>query len=893
MGNFNFLKEKYEELYEIANFAEKYVYSDPNGSLFKSGLAAEQIVKYIVSYEGLSDVIGNETSARKLNYLKRDGFLPNEINDAFYVLRIKRNEATHEGAGIEESSLGNLRLLYGVSSWFMEVYGDYNYTEKPFVVPKKVNEKAVSIKEIEENKKELEQKVKELEQKLLSVNQKEEKFEERKKRSLEKAKSVKLNEAQTRELIDRQLRSVGWEADSVNINYKKGIRPEKNKNMAIAEWETDSKINKKGYVDYALFIGEKLVGMIEAKKYDTDISAVLDNQVKDYAENIKREHLEKYCIEIFSDKYYVPFIFAANGRGYIEQFKTKSGIWFRDLRNFSKTSKALHGWPSPQGIEEKLELNILKADNILKERDYRDLQNVSGLNLRYYQIEAIKAVEEAILKGKKEILLAMATGTGKTMTALGMIYRFLKAKRFKRILYLVDRTALGNQTFGAFSNVKIDESLPLTEIYDVKEINDKKIEKETKLHIATVQGMVKKIFFSNEFDDEKAMPSIYDYDCIIVDEAHRGYLLDKELSENETFYRNEQEYRSRYRAVIEYFDAVKIALTATPALHTAEIFGKPVYNYSYRSAVIDGYLVDYNAPHEIKTKLSQEGIKYKKGEQLVFYNPVTKEVENSEELPDEIKFEVETFNKKIVNESFNREVLKEILEDLDVYEEAKTLIFAVNDSHADMIVNILKEEFEKQHISPDAVMKITGSIENGDSKKIDAAIKKFKNEMFPNIAVTVDLLTTGIDIPKISNIVFLRQVKSRILYEQMMGRATRLCKEIGKTHFEVYDAVGLYNVLEDVSTMKPVLTNVYTTFDELIDSFEKLQTEEQKKNQIDILIAKMRRVIGRISKENTEQFTSLTEGFSPEKFIEEIKKEPLGKTLELIKNSKAAFKYLK
>ena len=323
--------------------------------------------------------------------------------------------------------------------------------------------------------------------------------------------------------------------------------------------------------------------------------------------------------------------------------------------------------------------------------------------------------------------------------------------------------------------------MTLDSIYNIKGLDEKEIDRETKIHIATVQSLVKRILYPK--DD--TMPSVTDYDLIVVDEAHRGYILDKEMSETEMLYRNQDDYISKYRTVIEYFDAVKIALTATPALHTTEIFGKPVFNYSYREAVIDGYLVDHDAPHNIRTKLRVEGIKYEKGEQLAIYDPVTGEVLNSAELEDDMKFEIDSFNRQVITENFNRTVLEEIAWDFNPDGQGKTLIYAVDDNHADLIVKILKEIYAEGGVDNDTVMKITGSVAGGNKKKISEAIKRFKNESLPKIVVTVDLLTTGIDVPEITTLVFMRRIKSRILFEQMLGRATRLCPAIGKTHFEI------------------------------------------------------------------------------------------------------------
>ena len=365
------------------------------------------------------------------------------------------------------------------------------------------------------------------------------------------------------------------------------------------------------------------------------------------------------------------------------------------------------------------------------------------------------------------------------------------------------------------------------------------------------------------------------------------------MGEDEALYCNQDDFRSKYRAVIDYFDAVKIALTATPALHTTEIFGKPVYSYDYRTAVVDGYLVDHDAPHIIKTKLSEEGIVFEAGSTAPIYDPVTNTIVNSDELEDDLKFEVQDFNRKVVTKSFNETVLAEIAKDIDPNEKGKTLIFAVDDAHADMITQILKEYYSKQGISEEAIMKITGSIENGNPEKIKEAIRRFKNETFPNIVVTVDLLTTGIDVEEIVNLVFLRRICSRILFEQMLGRATRLCPEIGKNHFEIYDAVGVYHTLEPVSTMKPVVVNPTVTFDDLIDGIDSLETDKARKNQLDIIIAKILRNKNKMTDEFREHFKALADGETPESFVDNLRNMPIDKAIETVKKSHDAFAYVR
>ncbi len=593
----------------------------------------------------------------------------------------------------------------------------------------------------------------------------------------------------------------------------------------------------------------------------------------------------------------MPFTFATNGRPYLEQYETKSGIWFLDLRLPYNAPKALHGWISPTGIMELLEKDIAARNQDLQNMPFDLLRDKDGLNLREYQLKAIKAAEQAIIDGQRNVLLAMATGTGKTRTILGMIYRFLKTGRFRRILFLVDRNALGEQAQDVFKEVRLEELMTLDELYNIKGLDDKSIDKETRIQIATVQSMVKRILYN----DEDTMPAVTDYDLVIIDEAHRGYILDKEMGDDEILYRDQLDFQSKYRSVVEYFDAVRIALTATPALHTTQIFGKPVFKYTYREAVIEGYLVDHDAPHDLLTKLRRDGIHYKSGDTVILYDPVTGEITNSELLDDELDFDIEHFNRQVVTESFNRKVLEEIARDIDPEnprEQGKTLIYAVDDQHADLIVKILKEIYSESGVDNDAIMKITGSVGGGNRKKVQEAIKRFKNEEYPSIAVTVDLLTTGIDVPEITTLVFMRRIKSRILFEQMMGRATRLCPDIHKTHFEIYDPVGVYDSLENVNTMKPVVANPATTFAQLLDGLDAMEDNSQLQNQINQIIAKMQRRKRNMSPKIMEHFVSMTGGLDPTQVIAELQsctpnaaKEKLltyGDAIRLMQEAKAA-----
>lgn len=878
-SNFEFLKRYWPALAQIGAAAENYLYSDPNACLYKLGMFGERLILEIFAFEHISEPKTDNTHANRIRLLKREGLIPKKIDDILFALRKTRNSAVHSGADSVDDAKTLLQMTYNLSTWFMEVYGDWGYIPADFVMPEKI-----VLPDYEAIIKEQEEKIAVLSHQVeaVSTEASNKSTTERVQKAETASENMELSEAETRYLIDEQLRKYGWEVDTNNIRYSKGTRPQKGKNLAIAEWPTDSKVSKNGYADYALFIGLQLVGIVEAKKANIDIPSVIDYQCKDYAQLIKSEHNE-YVIKQWGS-YKVPFVFATNGRKYLKQIETKSGIWFLDLRNSSNAPKALQGWISPQGIIEQLEKDISSANAALQNTPFDLLRDPDGLNLREYQIRAIEAVEAAVVEGKQTALLSMATGTGKTRTILGMIYRFIKSDRFKRVLFLVDRTALGEQATDVFREVKIEELMTLDSIYNIKGLDEKEIDRETKIHIATVQSLVKRILYS----ESDTMPSITDYDLIVVDEAHRGYILDKDMSETEMLYRNQDEYISKYRTVIEYFDAVKVALTATPALHTTEIFGKPVFNYSYREAVIDGYLVDHDAPHNIKTKLRVEGINYQKGEKLAIYDPVTGEITNSADLEDDMKFEVDSFNREVITEPFNRTVLNEIAWDLNPDGKGKTLIYAVDDNHADLIVKILKEIYSEGGVDNDAVMKITGSVAGGNKKKISEAIKRFKNEAYPKIVVTVDLLTTGIDVPEIVNLVFMRRIKSRILFEQMLGRATRLCPAIGKTNFEIYDPVGVYESLQDVSNMKPVVANPSTTFEDLLNGLAVAKTDDEKAYLIDTIVAKLQRKRSNVSKKALEQFKYLTGYQSIDNFAKSIRSQNVKKSADAFENTETS-----
>lgn len=510
------------------------------------------------------------------------------------------------------------------------------------------------------------------------------------------------------------------------------------------------------------------------------------------------------------------------------------------MRRSQNLSRPLKNWYSPQDLIDTLDQDIESAQRQLEHEgfDY-------NFGLRPYQQQAIRAVESALAEAARTLLLAMATGTGKTKTSIALVYRLLKTKRFRRILFLVDRTALGEQAENAFKETRMESLQPFADIFDVKELKDAEPDRDTKVHIATIQGMVKRLLYPA---DDAQVLTAGQYDCIVVDECHRGYLLDREMSETELTFRDLNDYVSKYRRVLDFFDAVKIGLTATPALHTTEIFGAPVFTYSYREAVIDGWLIDHEPPIRIKTALSEEGITWNAGEDIEIFDSVTGQLDLIH-ASDELHVEVEQFNRRVVTEPFNQVVCEQLAQYIDPELPEKTLIFCVRDSHADIVVDQLKQALTEQYgaVDDDEVVKITGKAD-----KPAELIRRFRNEPSPKIAVTVDLLTTGIDVPPICNLVFIRQVNSRILFEQMLGRATRRCDEIGKEVFRVFDAVNLYENIAPVSTMKPVVANPKLSFEQLVNDLDSVTASNAVEEVIDQLVAKLQRKRRHLSETQSE-----------------------------------------
>lgn len=644
-------------------------------------------------------------------------------------------------------------------------------------------------------------------------------------------------ERQARDIIDKRLNEVGW-----TIIRRGDIIPDVGF-YAVEEVETDS-----GPMDYALYINGILVGDVEAKPEKTGVPGVLDQDER-YSKSYKGN---------FDFKgYHIPFLYASNGHI----------IWFKDVRSKYNLPREIVKFHTPYALEEFLSRNIEDSFNWLKVNPI----DISGI--RPYQKEAIESIEAAILARKTKMILAMATGTGKTFTAAELIYRLLKSQTAKRILFLVDRRVLAAQAVREFSAFEPEPSQKLDKLY---EIYSQRFRKEdfdeptfepnvlpneyltnpksnhTFVYVTTIQRMRINLFgreglyfessdeneFEYDLDAEQLDIPIHAFDLIIADECHRGYTSTEE---------------SKWRKVLDYFDAIKIGLTATPAKHTTAYFKDAIYHYPVSKGVQDGYLVDWDLIR-INSDIRMNGLFLEEGEEIQFVDPSTGE-KRFDILEDEREYNSTELERKVTAPESNKRILKEYVKYAKELENQngrfpKTLIFAINDlahtSHCDTIIQILQNEFTEK--GSHFVERITGKVDRPLQK-----IREFRNRPEePAIAVTVDLLSTGVDIPTIEAIVFLRPVKSRILFEQMMGRGTRLAKDIGKTNFTVFDAVGVIdyfkhamNFDEPFIPKKPI-----RSYKEIIDE---VYNNKNRDYNVKILNRRLQRMAKNISIEGRNQ----------------------------------------
>lgn len=642
--------------------------------------------------------------------------------------------------------------------------------------------------------------------------------------------------------IDKRLKDQGWDI----VPYRLGSDTSLFTKHAIEEYPTQN-----GPADYALFVDGRLLGIIEAKKVSIGTLNSLE-QAKRYAKGVV------HSIGSWNG-YMVPFLYSTNGEL----------VSFLDVRNDKKLPRQIADFHPPYAFKELFNRNF--------EVCCSRLHNTPNDNsfMRPYQLNAVAQVEKEISEGKHKMLVAMATGTGKTFTAVNLIYRLLKSGVAKRILFLVDRKSLAaqtavsfaaystpagnkfNQEYELFSQRFKKEDLEEDQKFDVGVLPNEYLTRpdatKTFVYVSTIQRMAinllgKSAVFNDENNDrdieegDKLDIPIHAFDIIIADECHRGYTSHDS---------------NVWRAVLEHFDAIKIGLTATPAAHTVAYFGSPVFRYGITEAIQDGYLVDYNAI-KINSGIKMNGVFLQEGEQVGKVDTLAGQIA-IEGLEDERAFDATEVERKVTAPRSNQQIMEEFATYALEFEKEKgrfpkTLIFAVNDvqhtSHADQLVTVCKQLFNR---GDDFVAKITG---NANVDRPLEKIRRFRNRPEPKIVVTVDMLSTGVDIPALEYIVFLRPVKSRILWEQMLGRGTRRCDEINKDSFTVFDCFGgtLIEYFKNASNFQfeaPGSTPL--SIEEII---RRIDNNEDRDYNVSILVKRLRRVEKGMSAEARDDFSA-------------------------------------
>lgn len=858
-SNFEFLKNEYPELAKLALLAESYCCSDPASSIGKLRTFCEFIVKDI--YAQNARICPGMSFSEIIKASRKQDFIPDKILNLIDIIRIKGNFAIHEQVGTKEEALQALKDAYFISYWYYMLKTDIKLEFVPFKEPvlhdkKIIDEQNVLIENLQKQLDNL--------QKVQQFN--EEKILNFKKRSNEisQYKEFTITEKQTRQkLIDIKLQKQGWNI----VNFKENLELNMFDNIAVRELPT-----KEGFADYALFVKGKLLGFIEAKKISVGSKNVIE-QAKRYSRD------STFTTGTWRE-YKVPFLYSTNGET----------ICFLDVRQENNLQRELLEFHNSTALDEMFVQESIDYKKWLEKNPVDSYYN-SDKKLYPFQKKAIIAVENAVLNQQRKMMLAMATGTGKTFTTISLIYRLLESKIIKRVLFLVDRKALAAQAVTAFSNFSTPHGSKFDKEYEVysQKFQKEDFEDDAKfdpnilpneyltnpqanhsfVYVSTIQRMTINLQgkYSNvseddmnaeyEIDAEKLNIPIHAFDLIVVDECHRGY-TSKESN--------------IWRDTIKHFDGIKIGLTATPAQHTVAYFNEPILKYSVEEAINDGFLVDYDDPIIINSGVKINGVFLKEGEQVELVDTKTGKTQ-IDFLEDERAFDASNIEKNITVPDCNVKVIRELKKYIEEHQEKtgrfpKTLIFASNDlpnrSHADEIVEICKKEFNQ---GDDFVCKITGS------PTVDRPLQKirtFRNRPEPKIVVTVDMLSTGVDVPAIEFIVFLRPVKSRILWEQMLGRGTRLCEDINKEYFTIVDCFNgtLVDYFKNVSGFDYKMQKETVPIEEVI---EKIYNGEDKEYNTKVLIRRLRRIQKNMSGKAYELFSKYIEKGNIGKFVDELK----------------------
>lgn len=643
-----------------------------------------------------------------------------------------------------------------------------------------------------------------------------------------------MAEQESREKIDNLLELAGWSVQEFreeNLGESLGV--------AVKEFQL-----KTGAADYLLFLDRKVVGVIEAKPIGHSLGGV-DYQSEKYVKGLP-DYLEPAHVPI-------PFIYETTG---IVTF-------FRDLRDPDSRSRRVFAFHRPETLRD-----WLKEPDTLRSR-LRKLPPLEKGNLRDCQFTAIINLERSFADQRPRALIQMATGSGKTWAAVSSCYRLIKFAKARRILFLVDRNNLGRQAFREFRNFKTpDDGRRLEELYNIQHMTSNVIDPVSKVSISTIQRLYS-MLIGKDLESENEEESLYEvsernitrkevqynpeipietYDFIITDECHRSIY-------------------NLWSQVLEYFDAFIIGLTATPSKDTLGFFNQNlVMEYSHERAVADGVNVGYDV-YFIETAISRDGSEIPAG-----FNIRTRDVSTRRELwemmDEDYEYDAKKLDRDVVSPDQIRTVIKTFKEKLFIEifprrkEVPKTIIFAKTDSHANDILHIVREELAKGN---DFAKKITYKT---TGEKPENLIKSFRNSPLPRIVVTVDMIATGTDIRPVECLLFMRDVHSRIYFEQMKGRGSRVIDETElhavspdayrKTHYVVVDAVGVTD--SDKTDSRPLERKHAVSFKDLIQRIQYGNRDEDMLSSLANRLARLNQNLDRKEREELEDVAGASLG---------------------------------
>ena len=576
-------------------------------------------------------------------------------------------------------------------------------------------------------------------------------------------------EALARENIDRLLQTAGWtvqDRDDLNLGASVGV--------AVREFPT-----KAGPADYLLFAARKMICVVEAKAAGTTLSGVAEQSAK-YSSGIA---------ETFAAwRRPLPFSYESTG---VETL-------FTNTLDPTPRSRPVFAFHRPETLLEWVQQRESLRARLLA------MPPLVATGLWPAQVEAVSNLERSFADDRPRALVQMATGSGKTVTAISFIYRLIKFAGARRVLFLVDRANLGRQAIKEFQQyVTPDDGRKFTELYNAQRLTSNSIDPVNKVVVTTIQRLYSILRDETEYAEENEEGSQFDlvgtasaepktvaynprlpvefFDFVVTDECHRSIY-------------------NLWRQVLEYFDAYLVGLTATPSKQTLGFFNRNlVMEYPRERAVADGVNVDGQV-YRIRTEITEKGSMVEAGFYVDRRDRTTRAV-RWEQLDEGLEYGANQLDRSVVAEDQIRTVVRTFKEKLftemfpDRHEVPKTLVFAKDDSHAEDVVRIIREEFGKGN---EFCQKITYLV---TGVKAEDLIARFRNNYEPRVAVTVDMIATGTDIKPIEVLLFMRPVKSRVLFEQMMGRGTRVINPTDlkmvtpdadvKDRFILVDAVGV------------------------------------------------------------------------------------------------------